>query len=677
MKYAILIVLLMLLISGCSAQKKTFESLEKNDSILIPRDLLFGNPDKITTRISPDGSMISFLAPLNGVLNIWVGPALSPDRAEPITNDTQRGIRSYSWSYTNDHIIFIQDKGGDENWRIYSANLSSRDVKDLTPFEGVQAQILASSPKFPEELIIGLNKRDPEYHDLYRLNIKTGNMTLLLENRNFSSFSIDDDFKVRLASDVTDDGGLNVYQREDNGTWKTFMRIPMEDSLTTGFAGFNKTNQIIYMSDSRGGNTNALFELDLKTGEKRLLAADPKSDSAGYMSHPTEKNIQAAAFCYERLNWTLLDPAIAGDMNYLAELEEGDIGVVSRSLDDKTWIVVFTKDDSPARYYYYDHEKKIAHFLFTDRKQLEDKPLSRMIPTVIKSRDGLDMVSFYTLPKDSDPDGDGRPIQPLPMVLLVHGGPWSRDYWGLDKMHQWLANRGYAVLAVNFRGSTGFGKNFTNAGNLEWGAKMQEDLIDGVSWAVQNKIADPDKVAIMGGSYGGYATLAGLTFTPETFACGVDIVGPSNLTSLLLSIPPYWKPELEQDLTRVGDYRTEDGRKLLRERSPLTHVEKIVRPLLIGQGANDPRVKQNESDQIVKAMQDKNLPVTYVLYGDEGHGFVRPENRLSFYAIAESFLAENLGGRYEPIGKDFEGANFTVPAGIDDVPGLRQALGNT
>jgi dipeptidyl aminopeptidase/acylaminoacyl peptidase len=677
MRYAILIVLLMLLISGCSAQKKTVVSLEKNDSILIPRDLLFGNPDKITIRISPDGSMISFLAPLNGVLNIWVGPALSPDKAGPITNDTHRGIRSYSWSYANDHIIYIQDKGGDENWRIYGVNLSSGEVKDLTPFEGVQAQILASSPKFPEELIIGLNKRNPEYHDLYRLNIKTGNMTLLLENRNFSSFSIDDDFNVRLASDMTDDGGIDVYQHEDNGTWKMFMRIPMEDSLTTGFAGFNKTNQIIYMSDSRGRDTNALFELDLKTGEKRLLAADPKSDGAGYMSHPTEKNIQGAAFCYERLNWTVLDPAIAGDMKYLAELEEGDIGVVSRSLDDKTWIVVFTKDDSPARYYYYDHEKKNAHFLFTDRKQLEDKPLSRMIPVVIKSRDGLDMVSFYTLPKNSDPEGDGRPVQPLPMVLLVHGGPWSRDYWGLDKMHQWLANRGYAVLAVNFRGSTGFGKNFTNAGNLEWGAKMQEDLIDGVSWAVQNKIADPDKVAIMGGSYGGYATLAGLTFTPETFACGVDIVGPSNLTSLLLSIPPYWKPELEQDLIRVGDYRTEDGRKLLRERSPLTHVEKIARPLLIGQGANDPRVKQNESDQIVKAMQDKNLPVTYVLYGDEGHGFVRPENRLSFYAIAESFLAEHLGGRYEPIGKDFQGANFTVPAGIDEVPGLRLGLEDT
>jgi dipeptidyl aminopeptidase/acylaminoacyl peptidase len=431
------------------------------------------------------------------------------------------------------------------------------------------------------------------------------------------------------------------------------------------------------MSDSRGRDTNALFELDLKTGEKRLLAADPKSDRAGYMIHPTEKNIQAAASCYKRLNWTVLDPAIAADMKYLAGLEEGDIGVVSRSLDDKTWIVVFTKDDSPARYYYYDHEKKIAQFLFTDREQLEGKPLARMIPAEIKSRDGLDMVSFYTLPKNSDPDGDGRPIHPLPMVLLVHGGPWSRDYWGLDKMHQWLANRGYAVLAVNFRGSTGFGKNFTNAGNLEWGAKMHEDLIDGVSWAVQNKIADPDKIAIMGGSYGGYATLVGLTSTPETFACGVDIVGPSNLTSLLLSIPPYWKPELEQDLIRVGDYRTEDGRKLLRERSPLTHVEKIARPLLIGQGANDPRVKQNESDQIVNAMQDKNLPVTYVLYGDEGHGFVRPENRLSFYAIAESFLAEHLGGRYEPIGKDFQGANFTVPAGIDEVPGLQQALNIT
>ena len=336
--------------------------------------------------------------------------------------------------------------------------------------------------------------------------------------------------------------------------------------------------------------------------------------------------------------------------------------------------MVYVVDDGPLRYYYYDHNQRKARFLFTDKEKLQGQDLAKMVPVIIKSRDGLDLVSYYTLPLRSDSNTDGKPDVPLPMVLDVHGGPWARDDWGYNPQHQWLANRGYAVLSVNFRGSTGFGKNFTNAGNLEWGRKMQNDLIDAVEWAVQQGIADPEKIAIMGGSYGGYATLAGLTFTPDTFNCGVDIVGPSNLTSLLQSIPPYWKPELDQLTTRVGDFRTEDGKKLLGERSPLTYVDRIARPLLIAQGANDPRVKQNESDQIVKAMQAKNLPVTYVLYADEGHGFVRPENRLSFYAIAEAFLAEHLGGKYEPIGKDFQGANLTVPAGADEVPGLTDAL---
>jgi dipeptidyl aminopeptidase/acylaminoacyl peptidase len=284
------------------------------------------------------------------------------------------------------------------------------------------------------------------------------------------------------------------------------------------------------------------------------------------------------------------------------------------------------------------------------------------------------MVCYYTLPGQSDENGDGLPEEPLPLVLYVHGGPWARDYWGLNSVHQWLANRGYAVLSVNFRGSTGLGKNFVNAGNLQWGRKMHDDLIDAVNWSVQQKIADPDRIAIMGGSYGGYAALAGLTLTPKTFACAVDIVGPSNLITLLETIPPYWQPEVEQFYKRVGDLRTEEGRKLLEERSPLSYVDRIERPLLIGQGANDPRVKQNESDQIVKAMQAKGLPVTYVLYGDEGHGFARPENRLSFYAIAEAFLAEHLGGSFQPIGQDFVGANLTVPAGAGEVPGLSQAL---
>ncbi len=314
--------------------------------------------------------------------------------------------------------------------------------------------------------------------------------------------------------------------------------------------------------------------------------------------------------------------------------------------------------------------------MFTNRQELEKVKLSKMYPLIIKSRDGLNLVSYLTLPYWADPDNDSRPKKPLPMVLFVHGGPWARDSWGLNSAHQWLANRGYAVLSVNYRGSTGFGKDFINAANREWAGKMHDDLIDAVNWAIKQKIADKNRVAIMGGSYGGYATLVGMTFTPEVFACGVDIVGPSNLRTLLETIPPYWKPMMEMWATRVGDPRTEEGRKFLDSRSPLTYVDRICRPLLIGQGANDPRVKQSESDQIVQAMQEKNIPVTYVLYSDEGHGFARPENRLSFFAVAEIFLAQHLGGRFQEIGDDFQGSTIAVPHGAEHIPGLSEALKN-
>lgn len=654
-----------MLTQGCIAEKNT---------TMIPRDLLFGNPDKVSTQISPDGSKLGYLAPRDGVLNVWVGPANSPEVALPVTNDTHRGIRSYGWAYTNQHILYLQDQNGDENWRIYSVNLSSGETLDLTPFEGVRAEIRALSPKHPYEAIIGLNKRDPEYHDLYRLNIETGNLTLILVNRNFSGFQIDDDYKVRLATNMTEDGESEIFMPTLEGGWETFMKIDMEDTLTTGFAGFNKSNDLIYLIDSRGRNTAALYALDLNTKESTFLAEDPKSDLTGMMVHPTEKNVQAVAFYYERINWTIMDPAIEPDMERLNKVDDGDMTVISRSLDDNVWIVVYTKDNGPARYYYYDRVAKEASFLFTDRELLEDLPLAEMTPAIIRTRDGLDMVCYYTLPPGSDGNGDGMPDEPLPMVLYVHGGPWGRDYWGFDPTHQWLANRGYAILSVNFRGSTGLGKDFINAGNMEWGRKMHDDLIDAVNWSIEKKIANPEKIAIMGGSYGGYAALAGVTLTPTTFACAVDIVGPSNLITLLETIPPYWKPEIEQFTKRVGDFRTEEGRKLLEERSPLTYADRILRPLLIGQGANDPRVKQNESDQIVKAMQAKGLPVTYVLYRDEGHGFARPENRLSFYAIAEAFLAEHLGGSYQPIGQDFAGANLTVLAGAEEVPGLEESL---
>jgi len=678
--YLIIIILAVLLASLGGADARAGEPT-RNNSSLISRDLLFGNPDRITTRISPDGSNISFLAPKDGVLNIWVGPANAPEKAKPVTNDTSRGIRSYLWPYTSRHILYVQDANGDENWRIYSVNLSSGDILDLTPFKGVRAELRAVSINHPHEAIIAMNKRDPQYFDLYRINFETGNMTLILENKEFSDFVIDNDFQIRMASRMTEDGGMQMFlpvniTAAGNASWEPFIKIDMEDTLTTGFSGFNKSNSVSYLIDSRGRNTAALYAYDMATKKSTLLAEDPKSDLYGIMTHPTEKTLQAVAFYYDRVAWKVLDPAIAQDIDFLKGVEDGDMSVVSRTLDDRIWVVVFTRDNGSARYYRYDRTDKNAAFLFTDREKLEGLALAKMIPAVIKSRDGLDLVCYYSLPPKSDEDGNGIPNQPLPTVLYVHGGPWSRDYWGFDSIHQWLANRGYAVMSVNFRGSTGLGKSFINAGNLQWGGKMHDDLLDAVNWSVQQKIADPEKIAIMGGSYGGYAALAGLTFTPQTFACAVDIVGPSNLITLLETIPPYWKPEIEQFTKRVGDFRTEPGRKLLTERSPLSYVQRIERPLLIGQGANDPRVKQNESDQIVKAMQAKGLPVIYVLYADEGHGFARPENRLSFYAIAEAFLAAHLGGEFQPIGQDFAGANLTVPAGAGEVPGLKEALEN-
>jgi dipeptidyl aminopeptidase/acylaminoacyl peptidase len=404
------------------------------------------------------------------------------------------------------------------------------------------------------------------------------------------------------------------------------------------------------------------------------LAEDARADLDGVIMHPTEKRPQAAAFNYDRKHWQILDDSIKADLDFLASVEPGEIEIVSRTDDDQHWIVAYVMDNSPLRYYRYDRAARKVHVLFSNRKELEGKPLAKMQPVIIKSRDGLDLVSYLTLPVGSDGNNNGRPDKPLAMILFVHGGPWGRDVWGYDPYHQWMSNRGYAILSVNFRASTGLGKAFTNAGNMEWGAAMHDDLLDAVDWAIKEGIADPKAIAIMGGSYGGYATLAGLTFTPDVFACGVDIVGPSNIVTLLETIPPYWAPMLEMLTSRVGDHRTEEGRAFLKSRSPLTHADRIRKPLLIGQGANDPRVKQAESDQIVQAMQAKNIPVTYVLYPDEGHGFARPENNMSFSAVAEAFLAGVLEGRFEPIGDDFAGSSISVPTGAEQVSGLNAAL---
>ncbi len=693
-----------LLMGGCGSFPGS-DALHKEKSTmapappLIPREILFGNPDKAALRVSPDGKHIAYLAPVNGVLNVWVAPAERPDAARAVTRDTARGIHIYFWAYTSRHLVYLQDEGGDENWKVHVVDLATDTSRDVTPLDTIPgpdgqpirlpsgtplrptARIENVSHRFPDSILVGLNTRDPRYHDLYRLDIRTGTLTLVEQNPDFAGFITDDDYRVRFAVRVTKDGGTEILKAAETPAgpagireWLPYETVSMEDSITTHPLGFDRSGRVLYMKDSRGRDTAAVTAVDLDTGAARVLAADPRADASGILAHPTEGTVQAVAFNYTRTEWTVLDPAVQSDLDYLKTVAPGDVVITSRTLDDRIWTVAFLLDNGPARSYIYDRAAKRATFLFTNRKAMEGLPLARMHPVVIRSRDGLNLVSYLTLPREADPDDRGRPREPVPLVLAVHGGPWARDSWGLDPAHQWLANRGYAVLSVNFRGSTGFGKRFVNAGNREWAAKMHDDLLDAVDWALREGIALRDRVCILGGSYGGYAALVGLTFTPTAFACGVDVVGPSNLITLLNTVPPYWEPGIAQFTNRVGDHRTEEGRKFLESRSPLTFADRIQRPLLIGQGANDPRVKQSESDQIVAAMQKKGIPVTYVLYPDEGHGFVRPENRLSFNAVMEAFLSRHLGGRFEPVGDAFRGSTLTVPTGADGVPGLAAAL---
>lgn len=693
--------LLAALVSGCgspavpSAEVETMKTASdavatQDDTKLIPREVLFGNPDKAQARLSPDGKWLSYLKPVEGVMNVWVGPAGDPDAAKPVTEDTFRGIRSHSWTYSSKSIVYTQDKGGDENFHVYATNVETLETKDLTPIDGVRGQLAGASDRFPDELLIGFNDRDKRFHDLYRVNVESGEKTLVQENPGVAGFVTDDDFKVRLAINFTPDAGqvwlkptTDEPGEKGYADWEPMEEFSSVDAMTSGPSGFDKAGEVLYFEDSRDRNTAGLFSRDLATGETVLIAEDPRADVGGVMSHPTDQTLQAVSFTYSRTEWKILDEAIRPDIDFLQQFPEesgfsGEFIVTSRTLDDKTWTVAFMQDAGPVRYYVYNRDATgdaRMRYLFSSRDDLDDYQLATMHTPVIESRDGLKLVSYLTLPAGSDPDGDGVPEEPVPMVLDVHGGPWARDGWGFNSTHQWLADRGYAVLSVNYRGSTGFGKEFINAANGEWSGKMHDDLLDAVQWAIDGGVAQADKVAIMGGSYGGYATLVGLTFTPETFACGVDIVGPSSLVTLMNNVPPYWYQFMPVMKERVGDWTTEAGQADLLARSPMTKVDAITKPLLIGQGANDPRVTQLEADQIVQAMQAKKIPVTYALYPDEGHGFRRPENSTSFNAVAEAFLAEHLGGRYEPLTEpQLEGSSLHVPVGVNGVPGLAGVL---
>lgn len=669
-----IIPLLLLLVAGGLPPAHAGEA----DS-LIPRELFFGNPERFRGRISPDGDKISYVAPVEGVPNVWVGPAGNLDAARPVTDDRSRGIRLYYWSASNDFLLYNRDTGGDENDHVFSVDLRSGGIRDLTPFAGARGEVYKISYQRPTEIVVGINARDARYFDLFRVDIASGQLTYLYANVDgYESFVIDEGLLPRAAMKRREDGGSDIYrvdEVESGGfAFEKIAELPPEDVRNSVLAGMMPDGERVYMLDSRGRDKAALVALSLAEGGVELIAESEAADIDSILVEPASNELIGWSVNFKRRQWHGADDADREDFARLERQLPGDANVLGMSRDGDLWIMTAETPERPFDYYLYDRETGQARLLFQSFPELSKYPLRKLWPKLIESRDGLPMVAYLTLPAAADPDGDGEADHGVPMVLLVHGGPWARDAYDYDAYHQWLADRGYAVLSVNYRGSVGFGKAFYEASRREWAAKMHDDLLDAVDWAVEAGVTRPGEVAIMGGSYGGYATLVGLTFTPTRFACGVDIVGPSNLVTLLDSIPPYWASFRREAARMIGDPATETGRAFLAARSPLSRVDAIQRPLLIGQGANDPRVKQAESDQIVAAMQDKDLPVTYVLFPDEGHGFARPENSLAFNAIAEAFLHTCLGGRYQPIGDALAGSSTQVPAGATRIPGLADAL---
>jgi dipeptidyl aminopeptidase/acylaminoacyl peptidase len=619
---------------------------------LIPREVLVGNPEKAAPQISCDGTRLSYLAPSDkGVLNVWVRTIGKTDDTQ-VTNDTYRGIRIHFWAEDGKHLMYLQDTGGDENWHVYSVDLDSKVVRDLTPFQGIRAQGILSDKKFPNELLVGLNLRDRRVFDMYRVDLTTGAIAMDTQNPgDVIGWLTDDAFQIRGAMAQNPQDASQTLRVRDgkDAPWRDIITWPFGEN--GGADAFTADGKALYVESSLGSDTTRLALVDAATGkELKVLAQNPKADVGQVIINEESRVVEAVGFDYLRNEWTVLDPSVKADFDALAKLHRGNMSLISRDRANKNWLIAYDNDQGPVAYYAYNRDAKKGELLFVNRPKLAQYTLARMEPVIIKTRDGMELVGYLTLPVGVEPKN-------LPFVLNVHGGPWGRDSWGYDAEAQWFANRGYATLQVNFRASAGFGKKFLNAGNLEWGAKMQDDLTDAVKWAIAKGIADPKRVCIYGGSYGGYATLAGLVFTPELYACGVDIVGPSNIKTLFASIPPYWAPIKREFVMRIGD--AENDEALNKKISPLFHADKVKAPLIIAQGANDPRVNIKESDQMVEAMRGKGLKVDYIVYTDEGHGFARPNNRLDFYGRVDEFLAKHLGGRMEPW-QEVEGSTASV-----------------
>lgn len=636
---------------------------------LIPREELFGNPVREFPAISPDGSRLAYLAPdEKGVLQVWVG-GLDGTGARPVTRDPHRGVQLFDWAQDSRHILYEQDSDGDENFHVYSAEIGGAMVRDLTPFQGVRTQNLLTSVRHPGEILVGLNLRKRDAFDMYRIDLETGAVRLDTENPgDVLSWTTDADFVIRAATCFDPKTAETIVRVRDDAKspWRELLRIPFEDGWMLGqvnggsvVAGFEPDGRSLDVVTAVHSPTQRLEKIDAATGATlAVLAEDPRCDVATdifedtplVLAEPSTGRLQAVGFEYGLREWKFLDPAVKADFLRLGGSHRGFLTVFSRDAADRKWIVLQLVDDGPLTFLLYDRQTHEEKTLFQDMPALAKYRLAQQKFVEIRARDGVVLPAYLTLPP-------GIPAKKLPLILNPHGGPWWRDHWGFDPYNQWLANRGYAVLQVEFRGSIGFGKKFLNLGNHEFGLKMEDDSIDGARWAVAQGIADPARLAVMGGSAGGYASLRAITQHPAMFAAAVDIVGPSDLSLLFSTMPAGWGAVKTRWIRRMGD--VEHDTELNRKLSPLFHVDVIRTPLLIGQGANDPRVNIENSNRIVAALREKKIPVTYIVYPDEGHGFVRPENNLDFNGRVEEFLAKYLGGRAEPW-KKIEGATAQV-----------------
>lgn len=619
---------------------------------LIDRDVFFGDPEISGTQISPDGKWITFRKPYNDVVNIWVKAVDAPfDSARPITADTERPVGGYFWSEDSRYVLYVQDKGGDENYHVYAVDPAGEvdqatgvpDARDLTPIEGVRAFIYAVPEATPNRFIVGINDRDPALHDVYSLDLDTGELELLIENdSNVAGWVTDLAGDVRLAGRQRPDGGYETLVVEDGSLGRVLYECDFEENC--GPVRFHKDGKRVYMQSNKGVDLTQLLLVDVQSGDVEVIESDPDGevDFGGTWFSDVTEELVATVYTGDRDRVYPRTEALERELDWLrGQLPDGEIGYQSGTEDESLAILSVVSDTNPGMVYLYDRAEQTLEKLYDSRPDLPSEHLAPMQPIRYKARDGQEIPGYLVTPK-------GVPAENLPTVILPHGGPWGRDYWGYNSLAQFLANRGYVVMLPNFRASTGYGKAFLNAGNGEWGTGiMQHDITDAAKHLVDEGIADPEQVAIMGASYGGYATLAGVAFTPELYAAGVSIVGPSNIITLLNSIPPYWGPTKQMFMRRVGDPDDEADRERLTAQSPFYHAENIEAPLLIIQGANDPRVKKAESDQIVVALRDLDRPVRYLLAADEGHGFRGKENRLAMFAAIERFLGRHLDGRYQ------------------------------